>query len=130
MLDIATTSMGFQNVRVFCVGRKKDINLIESYFFFRKNQKNTVAQFIERFIQNNIYTCFVANNLKDKIIYRIFNNRILKKHGLLISFDEYMEAMCFSDAGKAELMKILHLSEQEVSEIVENSIWNELLQTQ
>lgn len=127
MIDIDTLSMDFPNGRIFCVGHKKDIDVIRVYFDKRaKNEPVNIYKLLDISIKNKVYMCIMANNIKDKILDKNVIS-LLKKNKLLISVDAYMEAKCFSEKGEKEVMKMFNLSKDEVSDIVKNSYWNKVL---
>ena len=128
MLDINTFAMGFPNGRIFCVGHKTGIDNMKKYFDNRDiNEHVDVQKLIDIAVQDRVYMCVMPNNAKDKILNRMRNMPILKEHHLLISFDAYLEAKCFSENGKREVMKLLNITESEISDIVHSSAWNKVL---
>lgn len=127
MIDIDTFSMSFPNGKIFCVGRKKDIDVIRIYFDNRtKNEPVNTYKLLNISIKNKIYMCIMANNIRDKILDKNVIS-LLKKNKLLISVDAYIEAKCFSEKGEKEVMEIFNLSKDEVADIVKNSHWNKVL---
>ena len=128
MLDIDTFAAGFPNGRIFCVGHKTGIGNIKNYFDNRDvNEHVKVDKLIDISMQDRVYICITPNNTKDKILNRTRNIPILKENNLLISFDAYVEAKCFSEDGKKEVMELLNLTENEISDIVHSSAWNKVL---
>lgn len=128
MLDVNTLALSFPNGRIFCVGHKIGIDNMKNYFDNRDvNEHVDTYKLIDMAIHDRIYMCIMPNNSKDKILNRMRNIPILKEHNLLISFDAYMEAKCFSENGKKEVMKLLNITENEIIDIVSNSAWNKVL---
>lgn len=128
MLDIDTFAACFPNGRIFCVGHKTGIGNIKNYFDNRDvNEHVKVDKLIDIAMQDRVYICIMPNNTKDKILNRTRNIPILKENNLLISFDAYVEAKCFSEDGKKEVMELLNLTENEISDIVHSSAWNKVL---
>ena len=125
MLDIDTFAMGFPNGRIFCVGHKIGIDNMKKYFDNRdKNEHVKIDKLIDIAVQDKVYMCVMPNNTRDKILNRTRNMPILKELHLLISFDAYVEAKCFSENGKKEVMELLNITEDEISDIVHSSAWN------
>lgn len=128
MLDIDTFAMGFPNGRIFCVGHKIGIDNMKKYFDNRdKNEHVKIDKLIDIAVQDKVYMCVMPNNTRDKILNRTRNMPILKELHLLISFDAYVEAKCFSENGKKEVMELLNITEDEISNIVHSSAWNKIL---
>ena len=128
MLDIDTFAIGFPNGRIFCVGHKIGIDNMKKYFDNRdKHEHVKIDKLIDIAVQDKVYMCVMTNNTRDKILNRTRNMPILKELHLLISFDAYVEAKCFSENGKKEVMELLNITEDEISDIVHSSAWNKVL---
>ena len=128
MLDIDTFAMGFPNGRIFCVGHKIGIDNMKKYFDNRdKHEHVKIDKLIDIAVQDKVYMCVMPNNTRDEILNRTRNMPILKELHILISFDAYVEAKCFSENGKKEVMELLNITEDEISDIVHSSAWNKVL---
>ena len=102
---------------------------MKKYFDNRdKHEHVKIDKLIDIAVQDKVYMCVMPNNTIDKILNRTRNMPILKELHLLISFDAYVEAKCFSENGKKEVMELLNITEDEISDIVHSSAWNKVLQ--
>ena len=123
-----TYSIEFLNVRLFFVAKEENMAYVKKFYNQIKGSESFDMQpFIYIALKSHIYMAIFYNNEKDSLKGQE-DKKILKEHGLLISIDEYMEALCFSEEGRREVKKVYpQLTDQDFEKIVNKSVWNERL---
>lgn len=126
LLDIETACFCLPDLKLYCVGTRTGINDVKNYFMIREGQAINIDDFIHRIIQNNVYACLMANGIRNRLRNCIANELVLRKNNLLISFDLYLEALCFSEDGRTEITRIFHATEEQIKDIMNTSVWNDV----
>lgn len=126
-MNFETLSCEFGNGKLYFVGKKDVMWHIKEYFDRSaiNNRKCNVKKYIDMAIKYNIHMGSVSKKLSDRIFTDFFMvRRRLNKHKLFITFDAYLEAMCFKQEGREKVKRLLNLTDEEIDEIVKISEWN------
>lgn len=116
-------TLNFPTMEILCVGDDKSIVDISQFFNLQSGNNGVCLDILlDRIIAHGIYACAIGNKIKSKYDGKRFNEK-LREASLLISEDDYLEAMfcCYPD----KMAKELQINEEQKKSILENSIWKE-----
>ena len=98
MCNVQAIVFRFLDVSIFCVGPKRDVDLLALYH--KTQEENLDAKlFIERIVNTKIYARLKAKDFASYIKYKKYN-LLLKKHGLLFDLKYFDEAMFLTSPQK------------------------------
>jgi len=111
---------GLPTLKIYCVGNADSIKDLINYFEMRQNEHIILSDFIDRIIFHGAYAYLQSEHISSKIDEFIFN-KLLSKHSLLISEQDYVE--CMSIIHTSDVAQNLNMSEQEIIEFAMGSKW-------
>lgn len=126
---IYTFVFEFPNGNVYCAGEDTAVKRVYDYFYLQDKVCGhgiDMAKFVDRIVMNGVYAYLEPGTVQDRILELIQGyNRRLKRHGLLITGNEYIEAtvLAFPEICCREL----ELTSDEYTQIKKESIWRQRL---